>query len=96
MAPTVADDDQLNNQELQGEATGSLGKLTDQLNTANDALHGPVALERNEECQLVVTYTNETPTRQYGSGIAMPYEAVQRHGLDQVDPATVEATKLVA
>ncbi|RIX33140.1 hypothetical protein D3M95_11085 [Corynebacterium falsenii] len=63
---------------------GGSSSILDSLNTANEALNGPVKVKRNAE-GLTVTYTNETDKPQKCSGLVLPYDQVVAKGLDKPD-----------
>ena len=63
---------------------GGSSSILDSLNTANEALNGPVKVKRNAE-GLTVTYTNETEKPQKCSGLVLPYDQVVAKGLDKPD-----------
>ena len=73
----------------QDDGTGSLDigsidivSIGASLQTASDALNGPVTVVPNDEGGPTVTYTNETGEAETCFGFTMPYSAVDEVGLD--------------
>ncbi|AVM63624.1 MULTISPECIES: hypothetical protein [Dietzia] len=76
-----------------GSSSIDLGEIAGDLETAGEALSGPVTVAPNEEGGPTVTYTNRNDFEQRCVGFTMPYSTVDE---EDIDPSAIGGDVIAA